>query len=199
MATVLDQEQTQLYADYGMDNAYTFVSGTFALPVADEGDTESPVDVVTAFRPYRIRNLSFSAKKSSTPPVIPAPESVGAFSFLGGEISVPTPLPLPNYQFQWEVTGQLTFICTAADSDGLILGNRPMIFEQQTAVPVVAATDSMPEDVQQSGRGPIAGYQLGQQLDLNNPNYLYPEITYFPSVFFSTSLLSGPASYPEFS
>lgn len=74
-----------------------------------------------------------------------------------------------------------------------------MIFEQQAAVPQFTTAADLPADVQEAGRGPIAGYRLGEQLDLNNPNYLYPEITYFPSVFFSTSLLSGPASYPEFS
>jgi hypothetical protein len=198
MPYVLDQEQTQLYSDYGLNNSYTFVSGVFALPVATEDDTESPVDVVKAFAPYRVRNVSFAAKKNSTPPVIPAPESAGAFTFLGGEIAVPAPVPTTNHTFQWQVDGELTFICTAADSDGLILGNRPMIFEQQAAIPPADISDTMPEDVQLSGRGPVAGYLLGEAIDLENPAYLYPEISYYPSKFFSTALLTGINTYPNF-
>lgn len=199
MAYTLDQEQTQLYKDYVLQNDYTFVSGAFALPVATEEDGESPVDVIQAFRPYRVRNLRFSASKNNAPPVLPSPESVGAFAFLGGDISMASPSPTSNNSFQWTANGELTFVCTAASTDGLILGNRPMIFEQQAAVPVFSNGSDLPADVQEAGRGPIAGYRLGEQVNLNDPYYQYPEISYFPAAFFSTDLLTGPASYPNFS
>ncbi len=199
MAYTLDQEQTQLYKDYDLQNDYTFVSGAFALPVAGEEDGTSPVDVVQAFRPYRVRNLKFSASKNNSPPILPSPQTTGAFSFLGGDISVPSPYPTSNNSFQWTANGELTFVCTAATTDGLILGNRPMIFEQQAAIPQFSSGSDLPADVQVAGRGPIAGYRLGEQINLNDPLYQYPEISYFPSVFFSTDLLTGPESYPNFS
>lgn len=199
MPYTLDQEQAQLYQDYGMTDDYTFVSGAFALPVATSDTTESPVDVVQAFRPYRVRNLRFNAKKNATPPVIPSPESVGEFTFLGGDISVNAPTPTSDHNFQWTVGGELTFICTAPTTDGLILGTRPMIFEQQAAIPLFSVNSDMPDDVQAAGRGAVAGYRLGEQVDLTNPFYLYPEISYLPATFFSTDLLTGPATYPDFS
>lgn len=198
MQASLDQEQTQLYGDYGLNNSYTFVSGAFALPVATEDEDESPVDVVQAFKAYRVRNVSFAAKKNATPPVVPAPESVGAFSFLGGEINVPAPVPTTNHSFQWEVGGELMFVCTAASSEGLILGNRPMIFEQQAVLPIASSNAGMPDDVQTAGRGPLVGYVLGQAIDLTSPFYTYPEISYLPQTFMSTALINGPATYPDF-
>jgi len=202
MAFTLDQEQVGLYKDYPFTNNYTLMSGRFVLPVALDNPTttESPVDVIQAFTPYRMRTLSFAADKEGTPPLFPAPSTSGAFTFIGGDLTLPAPAPQANGRFRWSGSGEYVFVSTAQQEAtlGFVIGQRPFVYASQDDLPINDQSQGIPREVSLAGRGPKTGYLLGQAIDLTSPLYVYDEPSYLPKTFFSTDLLNGPQTYPLF-
>lgn len=201
MSYRLDQEQIDFYQTGGVADDYELVSGVFELPLAVEAAAgQSPVVVVEAHAPYRRRVIRFGFTKQVTPPVVPKPVSSGAFTFVGGSLSIPSPTPNLNGSFEWTVTGEYIFVSTVnvGDDDGYILSGPPLVYPSQIQSQTGSGTQSsQPEDVQVAGIGPKVGWQEGQQVDLTNPSYSYNEPSYLPAIFFSESLIAGPDSYPN--
>jgi hypothetical protein len=198
MSYKLDQEQADFYNGGGIATTHHLESGTFVLPLAvNPSATQPPVVVVQAFAPQRFMKVSFDMTKQMTPPRLPAPKSVGVFSFLGGQIEAPAPTPNLNGGFEWQVGGELNFVSTVynAPDDEYILASMPFIYPTQEELGGVG-TDA-PLDVQEAGVGPQTGWKQGQLVNFDNPNYAYSEPSYLPGAFFSDDLLTGPETYPN--
>lgn len=202
----LDQAQAELYTRAGWTNEYEFHPGVMILPVAEAPPSNpllladwSPVVAVPAHAPYRSRNVTYSARKTNSPPMLPTPTDSGAFKFVGGSVAVPYPTLGVNGLYEWDATAQYTFISTAnnAAGDGLVLGGPPFVTTIQ-AQNVLAGGNlaGAPADVVQSGVGPKVGYSIAKTLNVNDPNYSYSEPTFLPATFFSTDMVTGPSTYP---
>lgn len=199
MSYDLDQYQVDLYKNGGTNDTYSWATGTFVLPLAVTASADQePVVVVQAHAPYRLRTVRFRYTKQHTPPKLPKPVSTGAFTFVGGAMTVPAPTPNINGTFEWQAAGQLNFVSAVYndDSDGYILSSPPYVYRSQQGWG--GGSSNAPLDVQEAGIGPKVGWYLGNSLSFTDPSYAYNEPTYLPGGFFSEDLLNGPSDYPSF-
>lgn len=137
----LDDQAASLYRDYQLVNDYQLNEGVFALPVAEEapsGPEElkawSPVQIVRAHSAFRVRTVSFDAKKQQAPPVVPKPADTGAFKFLGGNLTLPAPTLTMNLSdFDWRAYGTFVFVegTISRPEDGYIIGSGPYTLQSQ--------------------------------------------------------------------
>jgi len=196
-----DSRQGKLYKNIGQDNTYEIVTGKFVLPVAqatpaNSDATYQPVVIVQAFAPYRIRQVAYQANKEVNPPQIPTPTDSGPYTFIGGVVSIPLPSWNTSGFLNWKVATQYVFIENVYTdlNSGYVLGQPPVVWSSQVA-DVNNASQNGPIITQQSGIGPKVGYGDSLNLSISNPDYLYPEPSYFPSFFHSNDLISGPTDY----
>lgn len=201
MSNKLDGYQVDLYNSVAQKNDFTLVSGQFVLPVATNDPDEDAVVVVRAHKDYRLRTLSFSAEKENNPPVLPSPQNIGGFSFLGGTTSIPYPTLTPSAGFKWSVATELTFVETGAIdlvSDGYVLGSLPWVYAGQLDNQQYAGypSQSAPDSIQEAGLGPKAGYVLAANLDPSLEGWSYAEPSFFPGTLQSSDLVNGPTLYP---
>lgn len=197
-----DVAQSGAYRSGGMENTYTLEPGVFVLPVAEEPPTNteeltdwSPVVVVQAHAPYRIRQVKFSTKKSGSPPVLPSPQDCGAFTFIGGSLYFPSPAADPSgSRFLWHGAGEYVFVeeARSAVEDGFVLGSDPIPNSTYLALrQILPAGQPQTGAVSQAGDEVKIAYGEAGQVSLNAPSYSYYSTAYFPGVFFNTGMLNG--------
>jgi hypothetical protein len=200
MPSTWDSSQHEPYEKYGAIHQYTIAQGTFALPVAVESEDlaqgTSPVEVVQAHCPYRLRTTVFDAKKALAPPVIPSPESAGAFTFLGGNIMFNQPgfnASLESYN--WEAKGEYTFVEKVAHSvsDGFLLMSMPFSEIPERVVTQAGLGNSQIASgaIASAGNYGKAGWELSQDLDFSTGAYTYNVYSYWPGAFFNNQLING--------
>lgn len=196
------------YKSHQLYNQYELVEGLFHLPVAEnppEDEQElaewSPVVTVRAFAPHRIRHVQFATKKFGAPPVIPSPETTGAFTFIGGAINFPAPiLSADGTGFTWNVSGEYGFVETVRSSpdDGFVLGSDPIPNSVYQEMRKIYGGGGQPEQgaVASAGEEVRIGYAEGQAVDFSNSYYSYWSQSYFPAVFLHTGMLNGETVTP---
>lgn len=206
-----DSVQASLYDEYAIQNDYELAEGVFALPLAQMppgtasgGDGTladwSPVVLVRAHAPHRVRRMSFSVVKKQAPPVLPRPADAGAFKFVGGGISAPVPTMGPDQSnFNWRVAGQYVFVedVVSRPEDGLVLGMQPWAYQSQveniTALggtpPALATAGAIAE----AGTDAQVGLAQAGVVDFTKP-YWYNTPSFLPGTFFSDDRLvnGGP-------
>ena len=208
---VWDNYQWFNYAELGCLDEFELKAGAYELPIAADPPTDldalktwSPVVVVQAHAPYRIKRVNFKAKKNGSPPQIPSPASSGALVFLGGTLVFPTPQPdMTTSTFNWQAMGRYEFIenCRSDNSDGFVLTGRPFTLQVQADnqnLPFAGNVDY--GAVAQAGPDAQMGYLVGQaaQSDgLTDPYFAYTIPTFWPSMFLSADVLNGYAPIPQ--
>ncbi len=201
MATFLDVTQAGQYNVLSNSNDYEVISGLFALPVAEEEQPEldwSPVALVKAHSPYRIRQLQFRYDKTGNPPVIPAPESTGAVIFLNGSIGFASPKPNLSYTaFDWTVAGIYTFVenCRSVNLDGFVLGSFPFPTIMDQDNDQLSSTSYPYGAISQAGATAKKAATQAETIN-NNTGWLYNSVSYFPSILLNSDLANG--SSPSF-
>lgn len=209
MSTHLDAAQSDHYRSLGLENDYAFVSGTHILPLAEDPPTDpaelaawKPFVAVKTHADYRVRNFRYTAAKERTPPVMPAPADHGAYTFVGGSLSIPHPAVQSDGSVRWTATANYLFVegCASNTTTGFVIGNSVDALPQQVENAGYAgnATDA-PANIQQGGVGPKAGWVLGKLINLDYPAWDYREPSYFPAQLLSTEMICGPAYYPDLS
>lgn len=205
MAAFWDLTQGGQYNVLNNGNDYQVISGVFALPVAEEPPTNtselaawSPVATVKAHAPYRIRNVQFRYDKSGTPPVIPSPESSGAFVFLNGSIGFASPKPNLSFTaFDWTVAGVYTFVenCRASNDDGYVLGAFPFptIMDQDNALTYTPAAVPLGA-ISQAGDDAKRAYTQGQLIN-NSTGWMYNSASYFPYILLNNEIINGSTTF----
>lgn len=209
MSTRLDAAQADHYRSLELDNEYTFVSGRVILPLAEDPPSDpalranwKPFVEVDVHADYRMRNFKYNASKERTPPVMPAPASQGAYTFVGGTMHIPHPSVQPDGSTRWNATANYFFAegCASDSTVGFVLGNSldALASQYDNANYSGSTSDALP-NITQSGAGPRAGWTLAKQIDLENPAWDYREPSYFPAQLLSTEMLTGPLFYPNLS
>lgn len=205
----IDNPHVHLYKSHGLHNSYDVVPGVYALPVAENPPTDpellatwSPVEVVYAHAPHRVRTVNFSLEKEGAPPMVPAPEDTGAFVYLGGSIQFHGPQlnsGLRNYI--WTTSGQYTFVeYTKSDlDDGFVLGSFPFSSTIQMDLASQYLTGAKPTTGAVAAAGLDA--QLGwtearEEINFESTGYKYVNPTYYPSHFFNSGVLNGNVPIP---
>jgi hypothetical protein len=190
------------YAKWRSDNVYTPNSGTYVIPLAVEVPTSqaelrdfTPVATVQAHAPYTLRTMTFNTRKRGTPPVIPSPESTGAFTFLNGSIHFDGPsINQSLSSYDWEVSGAYLFIQNTRFSpdDGFVLTGTPFPLATQTQNKLqYQAKDPQVGPVSEAGLDAQTGYAQGQQIDLRSPYWRYNTITFYPAQLLNADLANG--------
>jgi hypothetical protein len=200
----------------GINNTYRFESGVCILPVAEEPPTDigrlasySPVVALQLHAPYRVRRVRYDTRKVNNPPVVPTPQSIGAFVFVGGVMGVVTSLNSSLGTFDWDVVNDYTFVesCVSRPQDGLVLGLPPWtwVTSQENslffagALEVGAALSGAGQIGAIARAGPDAkvGYVMGQQAAVylsKNEGWGYNTPSFFPGGLFNGDLVNaGPA------
>lgn len=187
----------------GVTNEYTIVPGVCILPVAESAPCNpaelaewSPVVVLRLHSPYRIRKVSYSGKKSRTPPILPSPNDVGAFVFTGGTLMFHAPeINQSMVSSDWPVETQYTYIenCPSRTIDGFVLGvpSYPMVVQQENLA--LAGGTGTPQfgAIAQAGQDAKVGWTLSQGLNLDYTNWTYNCQAYYPGVLFNDNLPNG--------
>jgi hypothetical protein len=206
MSTQLDAAQADHYRNLGVQNTYVFASGAFVLPLAEEAPTNPselqtwvPFTVVQAHAPYRLRQYQYTAAKDRNPPVLPAPESQGAYTFLGGVLSLPHPSVQTDGSFRWEGVVNYMFAegCRSDSTVGFVIGNTLDALVNQVDNANYQNASDAPPNITEGGVGPKAGWAIGKQIDLNSAGWVYPEPSYYPAQLLSTEMICGPTVYPD--
>lgn len=200
----LDNYQGHRYNKTGTVNDYELVAGVYLLPVAESEDTTdptwSPVDLIQAHAPYRIRTLQFRAEKHASPPLMPAPADTGAFKFLGGNLAfMPPRVDANGGHLTWGSYGDYTFVenCRSSLSDGFVLGlNLPFATTFQQGVSTVGENPAQYGAISQAGNDARLGFVVGQQLSMTDPAYSYDVPSFVPAVFFDQNMANGQADLP---
>lgn len=205
MAVTLDAAQSDHYRSVGIDNEYTIVSGAFVLPLAEAPPTDAaelqdwtPFVVVQAHSPYRLRTFRYNAQKARTPPVLPAPVTQGAYTFLGGTVSLPHPSVQTDRSFTWDADVTYLFAegCAHNANTGFVIGTSLDAFDIQLQNQNYQSYGDAPNNVRQSGVGPKSGWAIGKTIDLSNPMWNYAEPSYYPAQLLSAEMVGGPTAYP---
>lgn len=198
-----DTAHADLYKHHALDNQYEMVPGTFALPVADEAPEDateladwSPVVVVQAHAPYRIRRVAWATRKSGAPPVIPSPETTGAFTFVGGAIHFDYPrFDALGSGFLWSIKGEYAFVETVRSdvSDGWILGSEPVPSQVNQQLLTTYGGGTAPEigAVSQAGVEVKMAYAESLGLSLTSADYTFWSPTFFPGALANDGMLNG--------
>lgn len=200
---LLDQGQATIYKSHDCDNTYALESGLTILPLAAVPPTSppppgtapwSPIVQLQLHAPYRLRNVSFDTLKTGGPPMVPAPQSVGAFTFLSGSLLVKSPrLDASALNFSWDIAGSYTFVEVVAsnNNDGFILGSWPFPTTIQGALQNGSTGGgNYPGAVAFAGPDVTAGYQSGYGITPSQP-YTYYNPAYLPSNFLNTQMING--------
>lgn len=200
----VDQVQANLYRSHSLNNEYTLLSGKFSLPVAEEPPVDpgelaswSPVVVVAAHAPYRLREAVFEVQKNGTPPMIPSPEDTGAHKFLGGSLYFHGPQIDPQASgFVWTVTGSYIFAeyVRSDPGDGFILGSFPFETSLSQFPKNTFGTNTVPQfgAVTLGGGDVRAAFAESQSISFTNPlGYTYYSTSFFPGVHCNPGLLNG--------
>lgn len=194
----LDEAQHRFYEQAGTENEYTIEPGVMLLPVA--GTSEAPV-IVRVHSPYRRRTVRYTAKKSTTPPVLPCPTDAGPFTFLGGTLSAPFPSLNTDGRAEWAVSTEFEYVenmaFTQPETTGYVLGSLPFALKTQELRTGTFGYISSSESsvVGQAGITARTGANIEAMIDLTDPNNAYDEPAYLPASFLSTALVLGPANY----
>lgn len=202
-----DSTQGPKYKQYGQDNTYTMVSGRFALPVAEDPPSDpvalaswSPVVTVVAHAAYQIRTVDFAAVKDNAPPVVPSPQSVGACTFLTGNLHVTMPeVSSVVGHRRWRVNGQYVFVVDARSdpADGFVLGDTPIrtVVDDYIYQTYGAGTTPIYGAVAQAGPNAQMGYAESQLVSIGNPgSYTYLTPYFLPGTFLSSTMLNGSSA-----
>ena len=193
-----------LYEDgYPITNEYRFDPGVCALPVAEDptdDPTWSPVVICRLHSPYRVRTVAYRGSKNSTPPVAPAPESAGRFTFLSGALSISNAPNATFQNFDWTVNADYVFVetCVSRKEDGFVLGSPPFLYAP-TAENAAAAGYGSPQygAVAAAGKAARLGYLMG---NLATPggdlavNWGYNEPSFYPGNFLNSGLVNSITS-----
>lgn len=197
----LDNTQSTLYTEHGLDNNYVLHSGKFSLPIAQleppgvsKTNPWSPVAVVQAHAPYRTRQVRFNTTKDGAPPVVPSPQDSGASVFLNGVIHFDYPKINATVQtYSWTVSGDYTFVenVRANANDGFILGDYPFFNVITSSQSGGSPPQNYTGAVSYASTDVFIGYNAGQQITSLNTYYAYSVPTYYPGIFLSSSMLIG--------
>jgi hypothetical protein len=212
-----DAAQVNIYDDLAQTNVYTLRPGVCILPLAEDpppaGDpalaTYSPVVELRLHAPYRIRRQVFAADKQRNPPVLPTPQSAGAFKFLGGSISFTTQSNATFWDSDWQCAGEYVFVetCVSRPEDGFVLGSSMPFTQNQDYANIAAyGTHPVPSPgsltaigaIAQAGPNAVSGYNyartymVSQDATLNLPvNWSYTSPAYYPGILFNDQLANG--------
>lgn len=203
-----DTTQSGQYTALNNSNDFELNEGVYVLPVAETAPTDnaelaawSPVAIVRAHAPYRIRKVVYRYDKTGTPPVIPSPESQGAFTFLGGSVAFASPKPNLSFAaYDWTVGGIYSFVenCRSDPDDGFVLGSFPfpMITDfnnTETYSPDMAGEFGA---IAQAGDLAKRGVNQAFSIGLLN-NWLYNSTCYFPGDLLNNQMVNGVTEFPS--
>lgn len=201
-----DSFQAEQYRGAVTKDSYDLREGLFVLPVAEEPPeltaelaAWTPVAIVRAHAPYRLRTSAFTYKKDNNPPVIPSPVSVGAFGFIGGELNFDLPAPnTSGFCYNWTVNGAYVFVenCRSSPEDGFVLTNLPFsTVTQQVNASLPPATPNLGA-IAYAGADARRGVAQGNLIDGSKPFWLYNTTSYFPPILINDEILNGGSFTP---
>lgn len=193
-----------LYPDgVPLANAYQFDPGVCVLPVCeDPNETNpawSPVEVGRLHAPFRTRTVRYEGEKESTPPVAPAPGTVGRFQFLGGSITFTNSWNTTFQNCDWGVTTEYSYVetCVSRNQDGFVLGTPPF-YAAPTLENIAAAGYGSPTfgAVAAAGRPAKLGYMMGNMAAPNGTlpadgRWGYNEPSFYPGNFLNDGLVNS--------
>lgn len=178
----------------------------FHLPIAvSEDDLEngdSPVVTVVAHAPHRIRRVVFCTKKAGGPPMVPSPESTGAFTFLGGALHFDYPgFDATGTAHTWQVRGEYAFVETVKHTDdgGYVLGSVVIPSAINFTLNQIYGGGQAPPEgaVQQAGPDVTMGYRESLGVDFTAATYSYHCPTFYPGRFLHNGMLNGDFTYAQ--
>ncbi|MDB5306729.1 MAG: hypothetical protein JWO38_931 [Gemmataceae bacterium] len=204
-----DDAQAEGYTAWGTDDEFSHDPGTFALPIAltdsEMAQGKSPVSIGRVHAPFRQKTTRFQAKKRLTPPVIPAPINTGAFVFLGGTVSFPSPAhSTTGVDHEWSANGTYLYVENCHDvplRDGYVLSSPPYL----SAIGQ-SNMSTTPPSVPQGSKGAIAfagtdarvGVALAKSVTPGNNLARLSTTSWFPGTSLDATLINGgpPGLYP---
>ncbi len=182
------------------DNTYELREGICVMPVAltdaEVGAGMSPILVGRLHPPYRKRTVTYATQKQNNPPIMPTPQSTGAFVFAGGSISLPSPTYNQTLaMFDWKLTSQYHFYenCQSDPADGFVIGTPPFVFPTQGAN---SGSGGNPSEgaVAQAGQDAKVGFAQGvnaQGAGIQAGIWNYNCQSFYSGVFFNDTMLNA--------
>jgi len=173
----ISQEANMEYGHATQNHTYHDVTGLVIVPRA-AGD---PV-VVELHQSYGTRNVSFSYARQNRPPEIPKAGDLDYDTYVGGAVSLPTPVPNQDGDgYHWLVTGEYVYLQDnnrmRSDSTGLDTGAVPFPTPlQDQAAAIVSYALNGTEAAENT---------LAQQ---NSDSFPWP-FTRYPSTLYNTGLI----------
>lgn len=111
--SVLTRRGSTEYGSADQVHSYADVSG---LRVVARCAPSSTPKVVRVHADYGLRTVSFDSSRAGRPPLIPAPGDVlagtdyVADTYLGGTVTLPTPMPNDKAGYNWRISGEYTYL-----------------------------------------------------------------------------------------
>jgi len=187
------------YSSAGQRHRYTDVSGLRVVARCAPGASPK---VVRVHADYGMRTVTFDATRAGRPPVVPQPGdvTVGEVTtdvYLGGDFVVPTPAPNQKGGYDWNVSGQYTYLQSVNRIPGthsIPTGGYPFpvvpqdqIFNQMlidNGVPISPGTSASPNPVDAAVR------DLSAKTVKHNEYYPWP-LTTLPPETVTNGLIGG--------
>lgn len=202
----VDRTQVSFYPDGSQVlNEYDLRPGVCIIPVAEAPPTDlvalrtwSPVVVLKLHAPYRLRRVRYESFKQNNPPIMPAPESAGAFVFVGGAIVFSNGLNQSGVAADWKTRTEYSYVenCVSRTEDGFVLGVTPygtLNIDQQTAAQY-PPTNTQIGAVAQAGTAAKIGFTMGQaitQAVTANRAWAYTVCSFAPGTLFNNQIANG--------
>lgn len=184
-------------------NDYVLDPGVCVLPLAEDPPTSdgelatySPVVILRLHAPYRIRRMSYAARKQNNPPVVPTPDDTGKFIFLAGSITFTNGLNAGYANYDWQVNAEYVFVenCVSRTEDGFVLGSPPYNtnVEGQNANDYPSGKPTIGA-ISEAGMDALVGWRMMDTIspELNQGLYAYNNRSYFPKSFFSDDMVNS--------
>ena len=198
--TPWEQPQVELTVEQQIQNQWTLHEGLCCLPVAltaaDEAAGKSPVVFGRLHPPFRQKTVLFQSRKSNGPPVLPSPTDSGAFVFMGGSVSIPTPqMNQTAIFYDWQGAAEYTFIenVPSDPADGFVLTTAPWQYQTQVeAAQFAGGTPTPPQGaIAQAGLDAKVGWFLSQNYLNTDGAWDYPNCSYYPGKLLNAEIVNG--------
>lgn len=202
------RQQTNYPEGVRVRNDYTLEPGVCVLPLAQDPPTAqaelanwSPVVVLRLHAPYRLRRVNYDTMKQKNPPVLPSPESTGAFVFVGGTLIFNNALDNSLSNYDWRTQADYLYVenCVSRTQDGFVLGLPPydtatMPRNYQTYPPNSPGVGAIAE----AGADARVGYTMGTTIGnyISSGAWGYNVCSFFPGNLFNDNIVNGGPDSP---
>lgn len=207
----LDNTQVNLYEQASINNVYDFDPGVCILPLAEdppidpnELKTWSPVVTLRLHAPYRVRKVNYVNVKQNNPPVMPTPDDVGSFIFIGGSINVTNVPTSQGLTYDWGIVSNYTYVenCVSRPDDGLVLGSQPFtwnVTEVNVNYTGIANRATLLGAIANAGYDVLTGVAQGDFAEVwyqADVPWGYNTPSYYPGFLFEPNLINGGTPPP---